>query len=139
MNRDGWPAHPNPNDGETWRDWCDDLVELKLFSTARAVGGDLGPIGMIGGPRVIIGTRPPSAIVWVERLPWGWPNPRREFLNADSPSVKSYAKNLVEKFRAAAQREFDKREARRGSRRRGDAAVFRELEYRLLMDRANGR
>ena len=81
----------------------------KQAVTYQRVSGDLGPIHLIGSPRVVVETHATKAFVWIENKPWGWPELRREFLNRESPKVARYAKSLALMIQAAALKEEQRR------------------------------
>lgn len=78
--------------------------------TFQRVTGNVGPIHLIGSPRVVVEHHASRAFVWVENPIWGWGNSRREFLNPKSPAIFKYAQALAIRIRNAALAE----EARRG-------------------------
>lgn len=46
----------------------------------------------------------------VDRRPWGWDNPDREFLNPNSPGVERYAQALVKRIHEAGKLEQQRRD-----------------------------
>lgn len=70
--------------------------------TFQRVTGEVGPIHLIGGPRVVVERHTSRAFVWVENPIWEWPDARREFLNPASPAILKYAQALALRIRDAA-------------------------------------
>ena len=92
--------------------------------TYQRVTGDVGPIHLIGGPRVVVERHASRAFVWVENPIWGWPDARREFLNPASPAILKYAQALALRIRDAALSE-EARRARIDAARKREADAFR--------------
>lgn len=118
------PPLPEPHSGVSIAQWRDGLVEAGLFSDVQVVDGDgLGPIAVLDSPRVCVGFRDDCTVVWVERAPWGWSDPYRLYLKANSSAARRYAVALAERIRDAAHAEQARRERIR------DAKVRERLSF----------
>lgn len=115
------PSMPAAGAETNLSDWKDRLVRLGFFEAVHIVGGDLGPIAAIGSPMVCVGFGPSWTAVWVcpSRMPWGWSDPYKLFLQPRSAAACKYAVKLAGSIRVAAEAEQDRRE-------RHKAAVLRE-------------
>lgn len=118
------PAMPEHPGGIS--DWRKQVVALGFFNSALVVTGELGPIEVIGSPRVVVAVRADSTFVWLANQPWGWNIPTREFLKRNSKAANSYAVELATKVRDEAQREHDRRERIGAAKEREREAVRRE-------------
>lgn len=90
--------------------------------------GDVGPIHLIGGPRVVVERHATRAFCWVENPVWGWPDARREFLNPVSPAILKYAQALAFHIRDAALAAEAKRARITDARKRETEALRVEWE-----------
>lgn len=97
-------------------DWRRLLVEHGYFEKVDVVTGELGPIHVLGSPRVVVASRCGSTWVWVERQPWGWSNATKEFLRSPSKAALRYAVELATRLRTEAQAESDRRERLQNAR-----------------------
>ena len=93
-------------------------------TTYQRVTGEVGPIHLLGGPRVVVERHATRAFVWVENPIWGWPDARREFLRPDSPAVVKYALALASRIKDAALAE-QHRQARMQDARQREVDSFR--------------
>jgi hypothetical protein len=115
------PPLPDAATGISVADWARSLVDAGLFQAVEAVEGDLGPIAVIGSPRVIVGFGNNWTAVWIERLPWGWSDPYKLFLSPMSKAAIRYAVTLGERVKKAAEREKERLDRKRGAVVRGVA------------------
>ena len=99
------PPLPDPESGITIAEWSASLVEGGFFKAVEVVGGDIGPIAAIGSPRVCVGFGEGWSVVWCERRPWGWSDPYKLFLKANSRAACTYAVALAKKIKAVAETE----------------------------------
>lgn len=114
------PALPDPESGISVADWRARLVREGHFKAVEVVDGDLGPIGLMGSPRVCLGDSGGSTWVWLERRPWGWSNANQAFVGRNRVRAAIYyAMKLAEAIRKAAMAEQARRE-------RLQAATLRE-------------
>lgn len=116
------PPLLGPESGITVADWRRQLIDGGYFKTVEVVEGDLGPIALIGSPRVCVGDLGGSTAVWLERRPWGdkWSNANQLFVGRNHVrSAISYAVKLAEAIRKAALEQETRLE-------RQKAAVLRE-------------
>lgn len=103
------PPLPDPSAGVSVAEWAASLVP-HYFEHVEVVDGELGPIALIGSPRVCVGFRADCTLVWVERCPFEWTDPFREYLKPRSGSACRYALHLASKLRDMANAEFARRE-----------------------------
>lgn len=99
------PPLPDPESGISVAAWRESLVRDGHFKAVQVVDGDLGPIALIGSPRVCVGDLGGSTAVWLERRPWGerWSNANQLFVGTNHVrSAISYAVKLAEAIRKAA-------------------------------------
>ena len=98
--------------------------------TYQRVTGSVGPIHLIGGPRVVVERHISRAFVWVENPIWGWPDAQREFLSPESPAIFKYAQALALRIRDAAHAEEARRSRIDAARKQEAAARLAEWEKR---------
>jgi hypothetical protein len=99
------PPLPGPESGISVAQWRESLVRDGYFKAVEVVDGDLGPIALIGSPRVCVGDLGGSTAVFLERRPWGekWSNANQLFIGRSHVrSAISYAVKLAEAIRKAA-------------------------------------
>lgn len=92
--------------------------------TQQFVVGDVGPIHLIDGPRVVVERHRDRAFVFASPQVWGWPPSLREFLNPDSPAILKYAQALALRIKDAALKE-EARLARIVEAHKQEAEAFR--------------
>lgn len=80
-------------------------ARLPVGVTQQIVVGPVGPIHLVGSPRVVVERHPTRAFVWVDNPIWGWPPALREFLNPNSPTILKYAFALAEQIKDAAEKQ----------------------------------
>jgi hypothetical protein len=108
--------HDTP--GESVTDWRAMLVERGYFDRVDVVTGELGPIHVLGSPRVVVAARDGSTWVWVDNQPWGWSDATKEFLRVPSKAANAYALELAGRIREEARQEFERRERIKDARLR---------------------
>jgi hypothetical protein len=118
------PPMPSPESGVTIKDWRELLIAAGLFKAVEVVDGELGPIAILGSPRVCVGFRNDCTLVWIcpSRMPSGWSDPFRIFLHRPgkvSGEAIRYGVSLAKMVRAAAEKAQERRD-------RQKAAVLRE-------------
>ena len=107
---------PMPERAADAADWRRHLVDAGFFDTADFVTGPIGPIEVIGSPRVCVCRRGNETHVWIGGpVPWGWDNKTVVFLGAPNAALK-HAFGLAMKLRAEAEREFRRRERIKAAR-----------------------
>lgn len=106
------PQMPASESGVALASWRENLVRDDYFEAVEIVAGDLGPIAAIGSPLVCVGFGPNWTMVWIcpSRMPWGWSDPFKLFLQPRSAAACRYAVALAEKIRIAAEAEQERRE-----------------------------
>lgn len=111
------PEMPPAESGTTLATWRDRLVSEGYFEAVELVDGELGPIAAIGSPRVCVGFGSAWTAVWIcpSRMPWGWSDPFKLFLQARSAGACRYAVALAGRIRVAAEAEHARLERARAA------------------------
>lgn len=95
-----------PRKRRTVAQWKAGIVRRGHFSSIELIRREhLGPVGLIGNPRVVIGRNPTWTGVWCERPVWGLSNCNRVFVNDNHANTAMvYAKQLAGHIRQLAEK-----------------------------------
>lgn len=102
-------------------DWRDLLLESGFFDKVDLVAGEIGPVHLIGSPRVVVATRNLKSWVWVTADVWGRGDRSKEWLKSRNPGTHHpgairYGRELAQTLKVDADREAEGVERKKAAR-----------------------